>query len=249
MRARTRPGRLHAFDGWLALEERALLSAPGLLVDLGFGASAITTFELSQAFPAHQVLGLELDAARVEAARREFPQLDVRVGSLDSSSPTAALVVRIANVARGMTKPRAAELHTHAARWLVEGGVCLEGSTDVEGHVSSFWVLRKRGGEVVREALVFQTDFARGFSPWLFRDVLPRALRRDVRPGTAIGTLLEQWADAWQLVRGAEPEPSFRASLERLSLVRADVSPRLASGGYCVWLTPPSEPGAFTSES
>lgn len=210
-------------------------------MDVGFGTSAVTTFELAQAFPDHPVVGLELDAARVEAARREFPRLEVRVGSLDSLPPTDALVVRIANVARGLTKAGAAELHAQAGRWLVEGGVCLEGSTDVEGHVSSFWVLRKRGDAVVREALVFQTDFARGFSPWLFRDVLPRALRRDVQPGTPIAALLAEWTAAWEAVRGREPETSFRASLERLAEARPDVSPRRADRGYCVWLTAPSE--------
>lgn len=238
MRARTRAGRLHAFDRWLSLDERALLATSGQLVDVGFGTSAVTTHELATAFPGHHVMGLELDAARVEAARRELPGLDLRAGGLDSTPPTPSLVVRVANVARGLTKDDAERLHAQLAPWLVEGGVGLEGSTDVEGHVSSFWVLRRREGRVLREALVFHTDFTRGFSPWLFHDVLPRALRRDVRAGTPIASFLEAWAAAWESVRTADPAASFRASVERLAASRADVVSRHVDHGFCGWRWP-----------
>jgi hypothetical protein len=238
VRARTRAGRLHAFDRWLSLDERPLLATPGQLVDVGFGSSAVTTHELASAVPGHPVVGLELDAARVDAGRREFPGLDLRAGGLDTMAPTPSLVVRVANVARGLTKDDADRLHAQLVPWLVEGGVGLEGSTDVEGHVSSFWVLRRRGGEVVREALVFHTDFARGFSPWLFRDVLPRALRRDVKAGTPIAAFFEAWADAWEAVRTEDPAASFRASVELLSQRRADVLSRHVQHGFCAWHSP-----------
>jgi len=216
------------------LSEQALLETPGRLVDVGFGVSAVTTAELAAAFPSHQVVGLEQDASRVAAAAREAPHLGLRAGGLEVLDGEA-LVVRVANVARGLSKEDAEALHGDVVPRLVEGGVCLEGSTDVDGHVSAFWVLRRRGAALVREALVLHTDGERGFSPWLFRDVLPRDLRRDVRPGTPIHALLSDWATAWEASRSASPRESFRASVIELAARRADVDSRFVAHGFCAW--------------
>jgi hypothetical protein len=232
VRARTRPGRLAAFDRWLALSESALLASPGVLVDLGFGISAVTTHELASAFPAHHVIGLERDGSRVEQARREFPTLDLRTGGLEQILGLGHVrVVRIANVGRGLT---VADVQTllHAAMGVVgPGGVVLEGSTDVEGHVTAFHVWR----EGRREALVLHTDGERGFSPWLFRDVLPRELRRDVKPGTAVHTFLTAWEAVWQATRTADPRDSFQRSVEALAQARRDVDPTHGGEGFASW--------------
>lgn len=204
------------------------------MVDVGFGVSAVTTAELAEAFPSHEVLGLEQDAARVAAASLEFPSLALLAGGLEGASREAR-VVRIANVGRGLSRDGVAELHAQVFPWLVDGGVCLEGSTDLEGHVSTFWVLRRVCGSLQREALVFHTDGARGFSPWLFRDVLPRDLRRDVRAGTPIFSLLTDWEGAWQATRSANPSDSLHASVTALSTTRADVDPRFIEHGFCAW--------------
>jgi hypothetical protein len=218
-------------------QESALLSAPGILVDVGFGTSAITTHELSVAFPRHAVIGLERDAQRVEAAAREFPGLRVRRGDLDVLPDGGALVLRIANVARGLTREQAKVLHVQAGAKLTEGGVVLEGSTDVEGHVAAFFSLRRRSGALACEALVFATDGARGFSPWLFRDVLPRALRRDVRAGTPIHQLLTHWEACWTPHRTSEPAVAFRSSGQALAKTRRDIE---VHGDFVRWTAPGS---------
>lgn len=218
------------------MTEGALLSSPGRIVDVGFGVSAVTTLELAQAFPGHHVVGLEQDPVRVEAARREFPQLELVAGGLEVlANEPPALVLRVANVARGLTREAAAALHDQVAPLLVDGGVCLEGSTDVEGHVTAFWVLRRRGVACVREALVLHTDGVRGFSPMLFRDVLPRDLRRDVKPGTPIAALLADWTAAWEAARGPEPMGSFVTSVTRLAERRTDVAATHVERGFCLW--------------
>jgi hypothetical protein len=216
------------------LTEGALLRTPGLLVDVGFGVSAVTTSELAAAFPAHEVLGLERDVSRVKAALREFPTLTLQPGGLEGTS-REALVVRIANVARGLSQEGAAALHELVLPWLVDGGACLEGSTDIEGHVSAFWVLRRSGDSLQRESLVLHTDGERGFSPWLFRDVLPRALRREVRAGTEVHALLTEWDRCWQTTRSADALDSFMASARALSLTRRDVDVRFIEQGYTRW--------------
>ncbi len=174
------------------------------------------------------MLGLELDALRVEEARLAYPSLRFEQGGVERLPARGALVVRVANVARGLTKEAADDLHRQVAPALKEGGVCLEGSTDVEGHLAAFFVLRKRGTDavdsgVVREALVFHTAAARGFSPWQFRDVLPRALRREVTEGSVTHRFFSEWEQVWNEVRTADPRESFVRSAQALARRRDDV--------------------------
>lgn len=97
------------------------------------------------------------------------------------------------NVARGLREDEVPGLHAALGAPIIEGGLLIEGSTDTEGAVLCAWLLRKRGSELVKEALLFHTDFSRGFSPWLFRDWLPRDLRRAVKPGSWIHDALTRW--------------------------------------------------------
>lgn len=122
--------------------------------------------------------------------------------------PTA--VVRAMNVLRGYREEEVPAIHAALGAGLVEGGLLLEGSTDTEGHVSVVSLLRRRAGGLVREALLFHTDFARGFSPWLFRDWLPRDLRRRAQPGTAIHSLLSRWEER---THGRTPQERFANSV------------------------------------
>lgn len=175
-----------------------------------------------------------MNRAHVETGRREFPQLRFLDGDLHTlrAEPPSALV-RLANVGRGLTKDAAEDLPAQVLPLLVDGGACLEGSTDIEGHVSAFWVLRRHGEALSKEALVLHTDGARGFSPWLFRDVLPRELRRDVKPGTAVHAFFTAWTEVWERVRTGDPFESFVASVTALD--RADVNAGLARDGFLVW--------------
>lgn len=192
----------------------------------------MTTAELAASFPDARVMGVEADASRVAQARHEFPHLELLAGELGALTDLPPLaVIRLANVSRGLTKEAAAQLERDAVARLVEGGLCLEGSTDVDGHLACFWSSRRRGERLVAEALVFHTDGARGFAPLMFRDVLPRRLRRDVKPGTPIAGLLEAWTAAWCRVRGTEA--AFVTSA--LGMARPDV---LVESGFVVWRQP-----------
>jgi hypothetical protein len=122
-------------------------------------------------------------------------------------------VLRAMNVLRGYREEEVDPIHTALGAGLVEGGLLMEGSTDTEGHVTVAWLLRKTGATLVREALLFHTDFSRGFSPWLFRDWLPRHLRRSVKPGTAIHDLFSRWEARAAATRTTDPRERFLASL------------------------------------
>jgi hypothetical protein len=235
VRPRTRAGRLAALDAWLCVEARELLDGRGALLDVGYGLEPVTTLELARAVrvvtPGLRVVGLEREVgasavgepgrstvaresrdAELEAAAGLSSELELRAGDFSSCAAVApAAVVRAMNVLRGYREEEVPAIHAALAAPLVDGGLVLEGSTDTEGAVTVVHLLRRRGAALTREALLFHTDFSRGFSPWLFRDWLPRDLRRRVRPGTAIHGFLEAWAEH---ARGAEPRERFVASLD-----------------------------------
>ncbi|HEY0881967.1 MAG TPA: methylase [Archangium sp.] len=208
IRHRTRPGRLSALDAWLVENERSLLDGRGALVDVGYGETPITTLELARTVrsvtPSLRVVG-------IERAENVEPELELLAGDFStcaSLGPTA--VVRAMNVLRGYREDEVPAIHAALGAAVIDGGLVLEGSTDTEGHVTVCWLLRKKHGALVKEALLFHTDFSRGFSPWLFRDWLPRELRRSVKPGTQIHELLSAW-DA--RIVGEDPRARFESSI------------------------------------
>lgn len=186
-----------------------LLDGRGAIVDVGYGQSPVTTLEWARA-----VRGVNASLRVVGVDRKAAVSAEVELVEGDFSTcaalkPTA--IVRAMNVVRGYREEEVPAIHAALGAGLIEGGLCLEGSTDTEGHVTVAWMLRRRGGKLSREALLFHTDFTRGFSPWLFRDWLPRDLRRRAGPGTAIHALLTQW-DSQAKNGPVEPRARFVAS-------------------------------------
>lgn len=80
-RGTTNPERLRRVDRWITQAQRAVLrsQARPLIVDLGFGASPVTTLELYRRVravtPEAEVTGLEIDPERVAAACRQLAVL------------------------------------------------------------------------------------------------------------------------------------------------------------------------------
>ncbi|MBL8909585.1 MAG: hypothetical protein JNM17_02670 [Archangium sp.] len=125
---------------------------------------------------------------------RERTLVELVQGDVDACARFAPIsVLRAMNVSRGMREDEVPAFRAALAAFVIEGGLLIDGSTDTEGAVMAAWLLRKRSGELVRESLLFHTDFSRGFSPWLFRDWLPRDLRRNVKSGTWIHDALTRW--------------------------------------------------------
>ena len=118
------------------------------------------------------------------------------------------MLVRAMNVLRGRVD--LLDAHAILSSPLVEGGLLLEGTSDADGAVVTAWAIRRDA-----RRLLFLTDFSRGFGPALFWDHLPRDLRRDAKPGTAIRELLDRWTRAFVAARASgrrEPADAFRAS-------------------------------------
>ncbi|MBF5044438.1 methylase [Aggregicoccus sp. 17bor-14] len=251
-RGRTSSERLRALDAYVVHCESALLTrtegawASAPFVDLGFGEHPWTTLESARAFrrlqPALRVVGVELEAARAEAAHAAHaaPLTEFRQGgfALPLAPGERARLVRALNVLRSYPAEHVPEAHRLLGEALLEGGLLVEGSADPTGSITGVHLLRREGGALRREALLLHTDFTHGFAPMLFRDWLPRDLRRRVRPGEPIHAFLGAWTEAWQGVRaGLAPPQAFRASAlrlaERVEGVATDAW--LLDGGYLRW--------------
>jgi hypothetical protein len=126
------------------------------------------------------------------------------------------------NVLRGYPEACVAHAHAALARPLLPGALLVEGTSSADGGVLCAHLIRKHRHGCTREALCFSTNFGHGFAPLLFRDWLPRDLRRHVRPGEAIGDFLFAWRaefDALRQRRRHAPSTLFLESAERLSRI------------------------------
>ncbi|HET9451579.1 MAG TPA: methylase [Aggregicoccus sp.] len=254
-RGRTSRERLRALDAYLCHQEPALLTredgawAEAAFVDVGFGEHPFTTLESAQAFrallPALRVVGVELDAARAAAAAAAHgdARTHFRQGGFALAAGERARLVRAMNLLRSYPAEQVPQAHRLLGEALLPGGLLVEGSADPEGNITVAHLLRREEAGLRREALLFHTDFAHGFAPPLFRDWLPRDLRRRVRPGEAIHAFLAAWTAAWQQVRaegaGAPPEAFARSA--GLLAARTDgvcTEPWLLVNGYLRWAPP-----------
>ena len=187
----------------------------------------------------------------MEAAREHADALtDFRQGgfALPLRPGETVRLLRVMNLLRGYRPEELAGIHHTLGQVLLEGGLLVEGSTDAEGAVGVAHLLRRGPEGLVREALLFHTDFSRGFAPVLFRDWLPRDLRRRVKPGEPIHAFFAHWTHAWEHARAAgalSPPEALRQSAlglaGRIEGVVAD--PWLLDHGYVLWR--PRE-GVFT---
>jgi hypothetical protein len=158
-RGTTNPSRLRRVDRWIATVLPAVLRAadqaarPPLIVDLGFGASPVTTLELYRAVravvPAAEVAGLEIDPARVTCARLrlaalraagdELPGLSFAVGGFELPAPRRPVLVRAFNVLRQYQEEQAWAAWSRLRAGLAAGGVLVEGTCDEIGR-RAVWV-------------------------------------------------------------------------------------------------------------
>jgi hypothetical protein len=154
-RGTTAPGRLRRVDRWITQVQLPALRSAGrpLIVDLGFGASPVTTVELylrvRAVAPGAEVTGLEIDPERVAAARRHLavlhaaghplPGLSFAVGGFELPGPRRPVLVRAFNVLRQYPEERAWPAWSRLRAGLAAGGVLVEGTCDEIGR-RAVWV-------------------------------------------------------------------------------------------------------------
>jgi hypothetical protein len=183
-----------------------------LIVDLGFGASPVTTLELYRAvravLPGAEVVGLEIDPARVACARRrlaalraagaELPGLSFAAGGFELPVPRRPVLVRAFNVLRQYPEEQAWTAWSRLRAGLAAGGVLVEGTCDEIGR-RAVWVTLPARPEPARPALItFSTRIASLERPSDLAERLPKVLIHRNVPGEPVHQFLRDFDRAWE---------------------------------------------------
>jgi hypothetical protein len=221
-RGTTNANRLRRVDRWLLATQLPRLrdSARPLVVDLGYGSSAVTTLELvdrlSPEVDRLEVVGLEIDPARVTAvaADRDPPRVDFRVGGFELAGLQPVLV-RAFNVLRQYDEASAGQAWATMRAALGPGGVIVEGTCDEWGRRSA-WVALDSDGPLT---LTLATRVADIGTPSDLAERLPKALIHHNVPGQPVHEFLRAFDAAWAAAAGLStfgPRQRWVAAVESL---------------------------------
>ena len=208
-RGTTAPNRLRRVDRWLtAVHGDRLRRAdePPLVVDLGYGASPVTTVELFRRLrevrPDVQVVGLEIDQERVDVAQpAEREGLGFRRGGFELAG-LRPRVVRALNVLRQYEEEPAAQAWETLRSGLAPGGLLVEGTCDEIGR-RAVWVALDADGPLTLTLAAHLPTLDR---PSDLAERLPKALIHHNVPGEPVHALLTALDDAWDR---AAPQAAF----------------------------------------
>ena len=224
-RGTTNPNRLRRVDSFLAYRCRDMLAdaAVPLVVDLGYGATPITTVELRSRLAAAvrsdvTVVGLEIDPERVAQAQpwAASPLLDFRVGGFELAG-LRPVVVRAMNVLRQYPE---ADMAGAWRAMTATGAFLIEGTCDELGRVAT-WACVDASGP---RTLTFSARLSDLDHPATFAERLPKALIHRNVPGESVYELLRALGGAWDASAGP-----FGARQRWLATVR-----RLRDAGWLV---------------
>jgi hypothetical protein len=203
-RGTTNPNRLRRVDNWIAAHHADLLrAAPDpLVIDLGFGATPITTVELrarlaAAARPDVRVVGLEIDPVRVAAAAdaADPPGLTFAHGGFELAGLRPVLV-RAMNVLRQYEESEVDEAWRVMVGALAPGGVLIEGTCDELGRLASWACVTVDGPQ----SLTLAARLSTLDTPATLAERLPKALIHRNVPGEPVHALIraleEEWRDA-----------------------------------------------------
>ena len=199
-RGTTAPNRLRRVDRWLVAQAGPLLRAAldPLVVDLGFGASPVTTVELAARLRRVrrdiEVVGLEIDPARVAAARPlEAEGLRFALGGFELPVGRPPLLVRAFNVLRQYAEDEVVEAWATMVGRLAPESLLIEGTCDEVGRRAA-WV---RLGPDGPRSLTLATHLASLDRPCALAARLPKALISRNVPGERIHALLRDLDASW----------------------------------------------------
>ena len=239
-RGTTNTNRLRRVDRWIARHPVLRRTDDPLVVDLGYGASGVTAFELEarlhRARPDVEVVGLEIDLARV--ARAEAQLADVRAGRTPFS-PDAHVsfgrggfevplpgterrpaVIRAFNVLRQYDEGEVAAAWQRMSARLQPGGMLVEGTCDELGRVCT-WI--EVGADATPRSLTLSLRLAGLASPAIAAERLPKTLIHRNVPGERVHAFLAALETEWVRAVAAAP---FGAEQRWRCLLYTSPSPR-----------------------
>ena len=187
-RGTTNPNRLRRVDRWITRWPALRHTTHPLVVDLGYGASAITPVELLERIrrvrPDATLVGFEIDPTRVTSAidelelvaqqGRDTAGISFHLGGFETPLPVgeSAVVIRAFNVLRQYNEKDVADAWRRMLTRLQPGGVLVEGTCDEIGRVSTWIALTQDGPQTLTVSLRL-TDLD---EPSIAAERLPKAL-------------------------------------------------------------------------
>ncbi|MFS0854669.1 class I SAM-dependent methyltransferase [Microbacterium sp. 179-I 3D4 NHS] len=233
-RGTTGTNRLRRNDRWIAASSALRRATDPLVVDLGFGASGVTAFELATRLvrvrPDAEVRGLEIDPARVATAEEQL--VEVRAGrtAFAADLPVSfgrggfevplpggrrAAVIRAMNVLRQYDERDVPDAWRAMAARLAPDGLLFEGTCDEIGRIASWVDVDPRG---VPRRFTLSLRLADLERPSIVAERLPKALIHRNVPGERIHALLADLDREWER---AAPLSTFGATQRFLAAVTA----------------------------
>jgi hypothetical protein len=221
-RGTTAPNRLRRVDNWLAanIGQQLRVVPDPLVVDLGFGASPITSVELRDRLTRVtgqrlRVIGLEISPERVNTANAtaaDPPALEFQLGGFELAGLRPNLV-RAMNVLRQYPETQVAAAWSRITSALCDGGLLVEGTSSETGQLASWVALTRKGPQT----LTLAADLSTLEHPLILAQRLPKALIHRNVPGERIHRLLTELERNWRLAPlAAGPRQRWKASVAAL---------------------------------
>lgn len=213
-RGTTNTNRLRRVDRWIADQPEFRRAADPLVVDLGFGASGVTAFELATRLrrtrPDVRVLGLEIDPGRVRTAEAQLA--DVRAGRTHFAADLPAsfglggfevpvpgggspAVIRAFNVLRQYDESDVTGAWARMRERLAPGGLLVEGTCDELGRIAAWAGVTDAGPRTFTISLRLRDLDA----PSVVAERLPKALIHRNVPGERVHDLLVSLDRGWRV--------------------------------------------------
>lgn len=201
-RGTTNPNRLRRMDRWITatLEGKLRRAERPVVVDLGYGAAPWTAVELLGRLRAVradvEVVGVEIDPARVAAARPyERDGLSFVRGGFEVPLPGGRrpVLIRAANVLRQYDEGEVGAVWARLCGRLAPGGLLVEGTCDEIGRRHVWVALGPEGPRTV----TFATRLGSLDRPSDLAERLPKALIHRNVPGEPVHAFLTAFDHAW----------------------------------------------------
>ncbi|REE96474.1 class I SAM-dependent methyltransferase [Thermomonospora umbrina] len=216
-RGTTAPNRLRRVDLWIAVTQtRALRTAARpLAVDLGYGASPVTTVELYSRLrvvaPRLQVVGIEIEPERVRAGRDflaavaptgSYADLSFRRGGFELPVDRPPALIRAFNVLRQYDEAAAWAAWDDLRSRLAPEGVLVEGTCSETGRRAVWVTLGPEGPRTI----TFAAHLPSLPRPSDLAERLPKTLIHRNVPGEPVHALLTEFDRCWA---AAAPQSVF----------------------------------------
>lgn len=202
-RGTTSTNRLRRIDRWLCGPSAGLLrrAVDPLVVDLGFGASPVTTLELAARLrvvrPDVELVGLEIDPARVARAQALVrPGVSFALGGFELGGVVAErrpVLVRAANVLRQYDEADVDGAWSAVRRRLAAGGLLVDATCDEIGRRTAWVAVGPEGPR----SLTLSLRLGGLRLPSDVAERLPKVLIHRNVPGERLHAFLTALDDAW----------------------------------------------------